>query len=287
VAAGIKRNEQDPDSVGSKALVQALFPNHPYGRPVEGTLDSLAAITTDDLRTYHADNIARDNLKVAVVGAIDPESLGRMLDRVFGALPAKAKLVTVPDVVPITSARIDIAMNIPQTVLSFAAKGLKRDDPDFIPATVASLILGGGGFSSRLYEEVREKRGLAYSVGLGLQPLQHAGLVVGGTQTRAAEADNVTALIQKEISRFATDGVTDDELAKAKSYLIGSYALRFTTSTRIADQLLAIQLDNLGIDYIDRRNGLIGAVTMEDIRRVSKRLFDQDMIVVRVGQAAS
>ena len=287
IEAGIKRDEFDPDNVAGEALIKAAFPDHPYGRPVEGTLDTVAAITADDLRTFHAKNLARDNLKISVVGAIDAASLASLLDEAFGALPVKAELALVRDVEPAASGRVDIAMNIPQTVLSFAGTGPTRDDPDFIPASVAALILGGGGFSSRLYEEVREKRGLAYSVGVGLRAYDHAGLVVGGTKTRADQADNVVSLIEGEIARFAAEGPTEEELAKAKGYLIGSYALRFTTSTRIAGQLLAIQLDNLGIDYIDRRNGLIAAVTIEDIRRVAKRLFSEELLVVRVGQAAS
>ena len=287
IVAGIRSDESDPDSIAGETLIKAAFPGHPYGRPLEGTLDTVAAITVDDLRTFHRRTIARDNLRIAVVGAIDATSLARLLDDVFGSLPAKAELSSVPDVEPASSERFDVVMDIPQTVLSLAGKGITRSDPDFIPASVATLILGGGGLSSRLYHEVREKRGLAYSVGIGLHVYDHAGLVVGGTKTRADQADNVVALIEAEIARFASEGPTEEELAKAKGYLIGSYALRFTTSTRIAGQLLAIQLDNLGIDYIDRRKDLIAAVTVEDVRRVAKRLFSGDMIVVRVGQAAS
>jgi zinc protease len=287
IVAGIRSDESDPDSIAGETLIKAAFPDHPYGRPLEGTLDTVAAITVDDLRTFHRRTIARDNLRIAVVGAIDATSLARLLDDVFGSLPAKAELSSVPDIEPASSERVDVVMDIPQTVLSLAGKGITRSDPDFISASVATLILGGGGLSSRLYHEVREKRGLAYSVGIGLHVYDHAGLVVGGTKTRADQADNVVALIEAEIARFASEGPTEEELAKAKGYLIGSYALRFTTSTRIAGQLLAIQLDNLGIDYIDRRKDLIAAVTVDDVRRVAKRLFSGDMIVVRVGQAAS
>jgi zinc protease len=287
IIAGIRSDESDPDSIAGEALIKAAFPGHPYGRPVEGTIDTVTAITVDDLRTFHQRTIARDNLRIAVVGAIDASSLARLLDDVFGALPAKADLTPVADTEPALSERVDVVMDIPQTVLSLAGKGITRSDPDFIPASVATLILGGGGLSSRLYDEIREKRGLAYSVGIGLHTYDHAGLVVGGTKTRADQADNVVALIEAEIARFASEGPTEEELAKAKGYLIGSYALRFTTSTRIAGQLLAIQLDDLGIDYIDRRKDLIGAVTVEDVRRVAKRLFSGEMIVVRVGQAAS
>lgn len=288
VVAGIRSDERDPDNVGADALIQAAFPDHPYGRPVEGTLESVAAITVGDLRTFHGKNFARDNLKVAVVGAINAADLADLLDEVFGALPVKANLDLVRNVEPVIGERIDIAMNIPQTVLLFAGKGMVRSDPDFVPAAIAFDILGGG-FSSRLYEEVREKRGLAYSIGLRLRAYDHAGLVLGSTKTRSDQADQVVALVESEIARFATEGVDADELADAKSYLIGSYALRFTTSTRIARQLLAIQLDDLGIDYINRRNALIASVTGDDIKRVARRLFGdgENLTVVRVGQPAS
>lgn len=289
VVAGIQSDERDPDNVAADALKVAVFPDHPYGRPVEGTLESVAAITVDDLRTFHGKNIARDNLKVAVVGAINAADLAELLDEVFGSLPVKANLDLVRNVEPVIGERIDIAMNNPQTVLLFAGKGMVRSDPDFIPAAVAFHILGGGSFSSRLYEEVREKRGLAYSIGLGLRAYDHAGAVLGSTSTRSDQADQVVALVESEISRFASEGVDEDELVEAKSYLIGSYALRFTTSTRIARQLLAIQLDGLGIDYINRRNDLIASVTGDDIRRVARRVFGngEDLTVVRVGPPAS
>jgi zinc protease len=286
IAARITRNAQDPDTVAGDALTEALYPGHPYGRQVEGTVETLKAITVGDLRDFHR-KLARDHLKISVVGAIDAATLGPMLDRVFGALPETADLVPVPEVQPKLTGSADIAMNIPQTIINFAGPGVKRDDPDFVAASIATMILGGGGMTSRLYDEVREKRGLAYSVGLGLRAYDHSGLVVGGTRTRADQADAVTELIRGEIARFAAEGATEDELAKAKSYLIGSYALRFTTSNAIASQLLAIQMDDLGIDYINRRNDLIAAVTLDDIKRVARRLFGGDLLFVRVGQPAS
>jgi zinc protease len=287
IIAGITQDERDPGSVAGEALIEAIFPDHPYGRPIEGTIDSVGAITLDDLRTFYGKNIARDNLKIGVVGAIDAASLAKMLDEVFGALPIKANLDLVRSIESTATGRIDIAMDIPQTVIYFAGKGLVRSDPDFIPASIAAYIVGGGGMNSRLYEEVREKRGLAYSVGLGLRAYDRAGLVLGGTKTRAEQADHVVSLIQDEIIRFGKEGATEEELAAAKDYLIGSYPLRFTTSTQIAGQLLGIQLADLGIEYIDHRNDLIAAVTIEDIRRVTKRLFSEELIVVGVGQPAS
>lgn len=287
IAARITRNERDPDTVAGDALTTALYPEHLYGRQVEGTTESLSAITVGDLKDFHRKAFARDRLKISVVGAIDAATLGPMLDRIFGTLPEKSDLAAVPEIQPRLTGSTDIAMDIPQTVINFAGHGVKRDDPDFVAASIATMILGGGGMTSRLYQEVREKRGLAYSVGLGLRAYDHSGLVVGGTRTRADQADAVTELIRAEVARFAEEGATEEELAKAKSYLIGSYALRFTTSNAIAAQLLSIQMDNLGIDYVNRRKDLIAAVTLDDVKRVAKRLFSGDTLFIRVGQAAS
>ncbi len=287
IMTGIKAGERDPGEIASREMMEAVFGGHPYADPNEGTLDSLATITPDDLRTYKDQVLARDNLKVAIVGDIDAEQAGVMLDALFGDLPATSSRIGVADIAPSTARTIDVAMPVPQSVIQIAGNGLMRDDPDFIAASVAAHILGGGTFTSRLYEEIREKRGLVYSIWLGLIPLDHAGLWFVSTSTRSDKADEVVALIEDEIGRFAEEGPTEQELADAKAYLIGSYPLRFSTSGAIADQLLAIQLENLGIDYVDRRNDLIAAVTIDDIRRVSKRLFAGDRVVVRVGTPES
>ena len=288
IVSGIRSRERDPDSIAGKAWLEAAFPGHPYGQPDNGTLDSVAAIGAEDLRAYRANVFARANLKIGVVGDIDAATLGRLLDETFGKLPAEPRLAPVPDVVPAAGTRIDIDMAIPQTVIRFGGNGLRRDDPDFLAAYIANHILGGGSFSSRLYDEVREKRGLAYSVGTYLAPFEHGAIFAGGTATRADRAEESIALIESEMRRFAAEGPTEEEVAKAKSYLIGNYPLRFDSSVEIAGQLLAIQLDDLGIDYVNRRNDLIRAITAEDVRRAAARLFGSgELIVTRVGQPAT
>ncbi len=287
IITSIKRGARSPNRLAGEALRKATFPDHPYGRPVDGTSDSVAAITVDDLNTFRQKTFARNTLKVAIVGAIDAKTATAMLDAIFGDLPVKANLVGVPDVTAKSAGRIDIALPVPQAVIQIRMPGITRSDPDLIPAFVASYILGGGS-NSRLFQAVREERGLAYQVDLGLNPLQHSGIISGGTQTRSDQAEAVIALIKAEIARFAEDGPTADELAKAKAYLIGSYPLRFVTSGGIADQLLGLQIDGRGIDYVDRRNDLIAAVTIDDVRRVARRLFGSaDMTVVRVGPPES
>jgi zinc protease len=288
IFASLRNDDRDPESVADRTLMETAFPGHPYGRPTDGTEQSVAAITVDDLKAFRDHTFARDNLKIAVVGAIDAATLGRLLDEMFGDLSAKADLKPVPEVAVAGPARKDVTMAIPQAVIQIAGNGMKREDPDFIAASVVNQILGGGTFSSRLYSSIREKRGLAYSVSTGLSAYDHAGMVSGQTSTRADQSDKVIGLMQDEMARLAADGPTEDELAKAKSYITGAYAIRFTTSSQIAGQLLAIQMDNLGKDYPERRNSLIAAVTLDDARRVAKRLFGGDrFVVVRVGPPAS
>ena len=284
--SSIRRASTNPGSIASETFWGMAFPGHPYGRRSSGTAASVAAITRDDLVAMRARLFAREHLKVAVVGDITPDDLGRLLDDVFGPLAAKAALTAVPEIAMAgLGERRVVPLEIPQTIISFGLPGLKRPDPDFIPAFVANHILGGGSFSSRLYREVREKRGLAYSVSSGLAALESTGLVTGGTSTRNDRAAESLAVIQAEIARMGAEGPTDEELEQAKRYLIGAWAMRFETSNAIAANLIRIQLDGFGPDYLDRRNDLIDAVTMPDIRKAAARLFaDPRLLVTAVGK---
>ena len=283
--SSLRRETTNPNSISNRVWWKTAFPDHPYGRPTNGTLESVPTIIREDLRDYQTRVLTRDTLKVAVVGDIDAATLAPLLDRVFGALPAKGNLKPLPAArIQDVGRRIVIDLDVPQAVLSFGGVGLARQDPDFIPAFVVNHILGGGSFSSRLYTEVREKRGLAYGVSSYLLPLDRAALFTGGTQTANESAGEALKIIEAEIRRMASEGPTADELAKGKAYLKGSYPLRFDTSSKIASQLLQIQIEELGIDYIDKRNGLIDAVTLEDARRVARRLADGGMLVTVVGR---
>jgi zinc protease len=284
--SGLHRETTNPNDIASRLWWKTAFPDHPYGRPLNGTLESVPLINADDLRGYVRRVFARDHLKVAVVGDIDSEALKTLLDRVFGALPAKGELTPVPPAqLAGVGQQIFVELDVPQAVLDFGGAGIARKDPDFIAAYIVNHILGGGSFSSRLYREVREKRGLAYSVYTYLVSLDGTALFMGGTATRADRARETLGLIEAEIGRLAESGPTAEELEKSKSFLQGSYALNFDTSTKIAGQLLQIQLDDLGIDYVDRRNGLIDAVTLEDVRRVAKRLLGGGIFSTMVGRA--
>jgi zinc protease len=229
--------------------------------------------------------LSRDNLKIAVVGDIDAETLKPILDRVFGALPAKSELAEVDAVTPQgLGRRVVVKLDVPQAVVTFGGSGITRKDPDFMAAYIVNHILGGGSFTSRLYQEVREKRGLAYSVYDSLVWLKHTSLFIGSTATRADRAGETVDLIEKEIHRLAENGPEADELAKAKAYLNGSFALNLDTSSKIAGLLVQLQLDGLGIDYFTERPKMINAVTLANARRVARRLLDGGLLVTVVGR---
>jgi zinc protease len=283
--AGLRRATQSPNDLANQRWWATAFPGHPYGRPVRGTLQSVPTITVDDLRTFMRNVFARDGLKIAIVGNIDAAGAGKLVDRVFGALPATGGLSPIAVASPQgLGNKIAIDLDVPQSVVLIGGAGIARKDPDFMAAFVLNHVLGGSAFSSRLYKEVREARGLAYSVYSAVFPLDYAALFVSGTATRADRTGQTLEVIEAEIQKLAESGPTEEELVKAKSFLAGSYALRFDTSTKIAEQLVQIQLEDLGIDYIDKRNGLVEAVTMADVKRVAKRLLEGGMLVTVVGR---
>lgn len=285
VLAGLRRETTDPNSLANRAWWRAAFPGHPYGRPTGGTLTSIPTVTVDDLRTFTGRVFTRERLKVAAVGDIDAATLGKVLDRVFGSLPASGPRADVPNAAMRDGGRrIVVQLAVPQAVVRMGGIGIMRKDPDFIPAYVVNHILGGGSFTSRLYDEVREKRGLAYGVYSYLLTMRHAAMFMASTQTQANSTKEALELIETQIKRMVTEGPTEDELVKAKAYLKGSYALNFDTSTKIASILLQNQLDDLGIDYVDKRNAMIDAVTIDGARRAAKRLTEGGMLVTVVGQ---
>lgn len=279
ILSSLKFEQNNPNNVATRAWFKSSFGEHPYARPTKGTEDSLKTLTQDDLKEVHKKIFSRENLKIAVVGDVSVEELGLLLDKVFGDLPEKSGVTTVPEAETVLGPVTDtIEMNIPQSVVQFGHQGLKRDDKDFIPAYILNYIMGGGGFASRLMEEVREKRGLAYSVYSYLYPLKHSALVLGGVATKNSSVPEAIDIIKKEFNRMADEGPTEEELKNAKNYLTGSYALRFDTSSKIASQLLWIQVEGLGMEYIEKRNDMIKAVTISQIRDVAKRLFQGEKL---------
>jgi len=274
ILAVLARKSTDPDEIAGRVWWKAVFPDHPYGRPVEGMPQSIAAVTVADMRRFVTERFARDQLIVGVVGDITPDELGPLLDRAFGELPATGKSVRLDEAsLHAPGQTFVVRENVPQSVVQFGQAGLKRDDPDYYVATVLNYVLGGGSFASRLYSEVREKRGLAYSVYSYLSPMDATGILAGGVSTENSRVGESLEVIRAEWARMRDGGVTEAELKDAKTYLTGSFPLRFTSTDRIARMLVGMQYNDLGIDYIDRRNAYIDAVTLDDVARVAKSLL--------------
>jgi zinc protease len=284
--AGLRYQQNDPGVMATRRFFEEGFAGHAYGRPTSGTVESVAAIARDDLVAMHRSLIARSRVKIAVVGAIDAERLCGLLDKVFGGLPEMGPLAVVePTVLGGRGSRFVVDLDVPQSVIRFGTSGVSWRDPGFVPAYVLNHILGGGAFTSRLFQEVREKRGLAYSVGTSLVSYRAASMTWGYTATKNERVGEALQVISEEMQRLKVDGPSDDELQKAKDYLTGSYALGFDTSTKIAHNLVQIAFEGLGIDYIGRRNALVAAVTQDDIRSAAERTIgDGQMLIVIAGR---
>jgi zinc protease len=283
LAASLAYAARDPQKVASREWFATAFEGHSYDRPVQGTPESVGAITRDDLAAYSNRIFAKDRLKVVAVGDINAEELGKLIDRVFGDLPEHADLLPVAKAAPVTGGieRL-IEMNVPQSVAVFGLGAMPRKDPDFMTAFLLNQLIGGGGFASRLMEEVREKRGLAYSVYSYIQPYRHASVFLGGVATKTDAITQSLDVIRKELKQIAESGPTRKEFDSAKSFLIGSYALRFDTNSKIASQLLGLFEDDFGPDYIDTRNAQLEAITLEDAKRVAKGLLENDNLIVTI-----
>jgi zinc protease len=288
LAASARQELQDPDSLASKAWREAAFAGHPYSLPSRGSLDTLPHIVRADLVDLSRRCLARDTLKVAVVGAIDAARVAQMLDDVFGTLPREGDRKPVADTtIAALGSRHIVDLDVPQATIRFGRPGIARKDADHMTAVVVNHILGGGSFTARLFKEVREKRGLAYSIHSGLASLDHTAYLTGGTSTKNERALESLDIITSEIRQLAESGPSEEELDKAKKYLIGSYALRFDSSTKIAAQLVDLQNEGLSVAWLDDRNKMIAAVTHAEATRVAKRLLgDGELLVAIAGRPA-
>ena len=285
VASELRDDAEAPRVIADRIWWHTAFPDHPYGRRSSGSLESLAKLETDDLRRFVAERFGRDKLTLGVVGDITPERLQALIDRTFGALPAHAAPATVADTSAFDEgALLVVNMPIPQSVVTFGERGIKRDDPDWYAALVMNEILAGNGLTSRLTAEIREKRGLAYGVSAGLSPLRHAGILYGRVATRNDRVGDVLDILRAEWRRFRDDGPTQAELDAAKTYLIGAFPLSLDTTSRLASLLVSLQVQGLGMSYMEDRAAALSAVTVADVRRVAKRLLDPDRLrIVVVG----
>jgi zinc protease len=274
IRAAIQRSEEDPGTLATRALSRLVYPGHPYGRPVEGTRESVGRLTRDDIVKFYARHARPDATVVAVVGAVTVDEARREITARLGswARPSDPP----PSITPPTTAMVPrdetIKRELTQSTLMFGRRAVRQTDPDYFPLSVASYVLGGGS-TSRLYTKVREESGLAYAVYSWVSPARYGAAFAVSAQTRTAEVPKVVTMIREELARMTREPVSDRELTLAKQYLIGSFPFRLDTSSKVADFLAAVEDQGLGLDYADRYKERIGRVTAKDIQDVATKYF--------------
>lgn len=285
VISGIRQDLSDPGRIASETLAGLAWGDHPYATAGEGTVESVEALTRDDIVEAHARSIARDRVYVGAVGDISPDELAALLDQVLGDLPESGAVQPADvDYAPPPGVTV-VEFDTPQAVALFGHAGMDVDDPDFMVAYVVNEIMGGSGIRSRLSEEVRVKRGLTYGIGSYLVSKDHGAAVVGQVSTENGRMAETLDVVRAEWRRIADEGIAEEELADAKLFLTGAYPLRFDGNTNIAQILVGMQMDGRPIDYIANRNAMIEAVTIEDARRVATELYRPEALsVVIVGR---
>ena len=274
----IRSDAQDPNTIAARTMDELVFGDHPYGSSRNGTAESVAALSREDLVAAHAATLTRANIYVGVAGDITPEELGPLLDTLLGDLPEGTPLEISDAPYLLTGGKTVVPFDTPQSVALFGHKGISRDDPDFFAAFIANEIFGGRGLQSRLSDEVREKRGLTYGIGTFLSELDGAPLLLGQTATENSRMAESIEVIKAEWAQAAREGFTAEEVAEAKTYLTGAYPLRFDGNGPIAGIMVGMQMEGLPIDYIETRNDKVNAVTVEEVNRVAAKLYDPDAL---------
>jgi zinc protease len=284
--AALRQQYGDPNWQARFALFSLIFAGHPYSERHFGSAQTLASITRDDIVGFATRHLARDNLIVAVAGDITPAELSKTLDAIFDGLPAHAQLTPIADVKePDDTQTVLVKREGTQTDMLFAMPGPRRADPEWYAVDIANYILGGGGFSSRLMQDVRDKKGLTYGISTSLSPADHDGLIVGQSAVDNPKVAEALETMRTTMQHFRDDGVTAKEIAAAKDYLTGSQPLALTSTDKIAEILVTIQRENLGSDYLDRYGDIIRGVTTKQIANAIDHWFNPDKITwVMVGK---
>lgn len=285
VLAQLRRDQLEPNTIASRAFARAAFGAHPYGREATGTPETVATLDREALLAAHQGAIARDRVYIGAAGDISPEDLGLLVDRLFEGIPAsgwpipdRAEFLAEPglEVIPFDG---------PQSVVAFGHDGIARDDPEFLTAFVVNEIFGGGRFGTRLMRSLREERGLTYGIGAFLSSGALGESYQGRLSTDNANVEIVIELLREEWARMGRDGVTEEELDRIKTYLTGAYPLRFDGNASIASIMASMQYQGFDVDYVNIRNDLIEALTLDDVNDLAARLYDPDaLFFVVVGQ---
>jgi zinc protease len=285
VLAGLRSDAKDPETIASNLFRAQAFEGHPYERDSDGTIDTVTALTRDDLVAAHKAALARDRVYVAAAGDISAEALGKLIDTLLGGLPESGPALPGRAALHLTGGVTVEDFPGPQSVVLFGHSGIKRDDPDFFAATILNEVLGGSRFSARLMTEVREKRGLTYGIGTSLVGWDQAEMVMGQASVANGRVAEAMQVIRDEWARIATEGISAEELAATKTYLTGAYPLRFDGNGPLATIMVNMQMIGLPADYPKTRNDKVNAVTEADVKRVAAEVFDPAALrFVIVGQ---
>ena len=281
----LKKENESQSEVAGKAFEKIMFGTHPYSRHKEGDEATLEKITPEDLHQYVHAKFARDNIIISIVGDVDDEVAKEIVANLTKDLPEKSQTTELPVFDSYPKASINqIHMNNPQTYVIFGEKGIKRDDKDYYAAYILNHIFGGSGFSARLMTEVREKNGLAYSIGTALQPMDKAELFAGVVSTKSQDVEQSIKIIQTEFKRMAEKGINAQELKTAKDYITGSYGLNLDKNENLAAFMVSLQIFGLPPEYLNKRNDYFKSVTLEQINAVAKRLIrPESLVFIKVG----
>lgn len=282
---GLQTRETNPQYLASRARAAAMYPDHAYAR--DSSAESLAAMTQEAMRVQKDQLMVQEGMLVTAVGAMSPQELAPLIDRAVAGLPATSKTAETADVVLAEAVAAPVVIDLPQpqSLVTFAAPAMKREDPDFYTAVVLNYTFGGGGFESRLMKDLRVEKGLTYGVYTQVSSEDKIQLWSGGGQTKNESAGEFIAGIKENMTKMVADGMTEEELSAAKAYLTGSYPLGFDSNAKIAARMMGVRLDGLPIDFFDKRNAMVDGVTLDDVNRVAAEYLDPtNFTFIVVGQ---
>lgn len=282
----LEKREEDPKELAAISFYKSYFAGHPYSNPQEGELETVKTISPADLRSFTGSAFAKDNLVIAVSGDVDEDKVEAIISGITKNLPKHAEVHSLPAFAGYPNAnQVAVKIPNPQTVIYFGLPGISRDNPQFYAAYLLNQILGGDGFGAKLMTEVREKRGLAYYIGMDLATLDKANIWMGTSATQSAKASETISLVKAEIAKLQKTGVTEEELAAAKKYVVGALPLALDTNDKLAGFVLAMQLEKMGRDYLETRAEKLNSVTLDEIKNASMQLADPNkLFFVTVGQ---
>jgi zinc protease len=281
----IRRSEQSPGTVAGYTFFNQTYGDHPYAPRPSGTIESIAAIKLGELKKFYARYYVARNAVVSIVGDLDRKAAEQLVDQVIGKLPAGERAAAVPPVPQLKSAQQQrIFHPSAQTHVRMGAPGMHRGDPDYFPLYVGNHVLGGGGLVSRLHNEVREKRGLSYSVNSYFSPMEQDGPYLLSLQTRNDQVDEALSVMRDTLQKFLDKGPTEDELVASKKNITGGFPLRIASNSNILDYLNVIGFYDLPLDYLEVFNDRVMAVTHEQIvDAFQRRVKPETMTTIIVG----